>query len=103
MNISRGSSRSTVYIIPSFILLGGLLEGAAFWIGIAFTGVGNFGSHWGYTAIHFLAFWPNWFLPTLLPPWANLYLVAPILGWALLGLALTLWQERRPKSNGRSN
>jgi hypothetical protein len=94
---SAGAVKS-VYIVPLFILLGAILEFAALFIGVGFTGVKDFGPHWGFAVIYFLGFWPDRLLPSLPPRWGELYLTTPIMGWALIGALIALWMERREKS-----
>jgi hypothetical protein len=69
-----------------------------FFVGIAFTGVKGFGPHWGLAAIYYLGLWPDWFLPFFpasSSPWANLYLIAPIIGWGLIGIPFGVWTASR--------
>lgn len=83
-------------IILLFALLGIILEGAAFFIGIAFTGVRDFGPYWPLAAIYYLGLWPDWLLPDILgsSPWSAAYLVLPILFWTLVGILLAVWGKR---------
>ena len=89
----------STYIVPLSILLGAILEFAALFIGVAFTGVKDFGPHWGLAAISLLGLWPDALLQLLLPSlperWSNLALIAPIMGWAFVGTIVALWLERR--------
>lgn len=88
--------------MPLSIFLGAILEFAALFIGVAFSGVKDFGTHWGFAAIYFLGFWPDRLLPTLPERWNDLYLIAPIVGWALVGTVIALWMERREKADSRT-
>ena len=69
--------RSTILL---FALLGTVLEGAAFFIGIAFTGVNEFGPYWPLAAIYDLGLGPDWLLPGIpaSSPWSAVYLALPI-------------------------
>jgi hypothetical protein len=98
--IGYGSPQAvkSVYIVPLFILLGAILEFAALFIGVAFTGVKDFGPHWGFAVIYFLGFWPDDLLPSLSQQWIDLYLIAPIMGWGVIGVVIAVWLERREKS-----
>ena len=82
--------RHSVAIIVLFIFAGLVLEIVAFWIGIAFTGVKDFGPHWLFATTYYLGFWPDWFLPQLPPEWGGLYLIAPAFGWGLVGLSIAV-------------
>jgi hypothetical protein len=84
------------YTILLFTLVGIVLEGTAFLIGIAFTGVRDFGSYWYLAAIYYAGFGPDWLLPSISASsgWRVLYLIVPIVGWALAGVAVTFWMAR---------
>jgi hypothetical protein len=87
--------RQTASIVALFVLAGAVLEIASIWIGLAFMGAKGFTSHWGFATLYFLGQWPNWVLPTLPSQWENLYLIAPAIGWGLIGLLVAKLISRR--------
>ena len=86
--------------VAIFALAGVLLEFSALFVAIAFTGVKGFGPHWGFAAIYCLGLWPDQFLPFFpaSSSWANLYLIAPVAGWGLIGFPIGAWIAYRRAS-----
>ncbi len=86
-----------LYTVLLFTLIGIILEGAAFFIGIAFTGVRDFGPYWYLAAIYYVGLGPDWLLPRIPASsvWSTLYLIVPILFWVGAGGAVAYWTARR--------
>ena len=68
------------HIIALFVSVGVLLEIAAFYVGIVYTGVKDFGSVWPLAIVYHLGLWPDWVFSSIpaTSPWSILYLVAPL-------------------------
>lgn len=84
-------------VVGLFILIGIALECAAVFIGVAFSGVKDFGSYWYLAAIYYAGFGPDWLLPSIptSSAWSILYLMAPIVVWMFASVAVALWIKGR--------
>jgi len=73
-------------------LFGILVEFVALWIGIAFTGVRDFGSHWVVAGLYFLGTWPERILPVIPASscWSDLSLIAAPVIYGLIGMIVGL-------------
>ena len=81
-----------------FAFFGMVLELVALFINIAFTGYSDMGSHWMLKAIVLFCVWPNALIFSVVrypgppSPWDYVGLIAPIIGWALVGgLVVSRW------------
>ena len=87
-----------------FVFLGGILEFSAFVIGLAFSGVNDFGRGvtLPFACIYFLGLWgPDSLLPQFTGEWADL--LAPIICWGVLGIPVGFWfAARKNRQNIRS-
>jgi hypothetical protein len=92
-----------------FAFFGAVLEAVAIFLGVALMGVSNPGSHWVLGTIIGFCIWPSvlisqlqWILgiPAPSSPWETVGLVAPMIGWGLVGaLIIARWfpEERDPR------
>jgi hypothetical protein len=92
-----------------FAFVGALLEVVAIFIGITLMAVSNPGSHWVRGAIVVFCIWPSLLIlklqailgiPAPSSPWETASLVAPMIGWGLVGaLIIARWfpEERDPR------
>jgi hypothetical protein len=92
-----------------FAFFGAVLEAVAVFIGVALMVVSNPGSHWVLRAIVVFCIWPSVLILKLqavlgIPApssfWDNASLIAPMIGWGLVGaLLIARWfpEERDPR------
>jgi hypothetical protein len=95
--MGSGKIVKRLFVIGVFGVVGGALELAAMYVGIAFTGVKDFGHHWICALIYFVGLLPDRFLPNwpASSPWSSLYLLFPIFVWGLIGAAFAFLLMRK--------